>query len=39
MTQLGQGGIQVARWLEAENDPRLTGIVRILTMLSKGAYR
>lgn len=27
MTQLGQGEHQVARWLEAENDPRLTEIV------------
>ncbi len=27
LTQLGQGEQQVARWLEAENDPRLTEIV------------
>lgn len=27
MTQLGQGEHQVARWLEAENDPRSTEIV------------
>lgn len=27
MNQLGQGEQQVARWLEAENDPRLTEIV------------
>lgn len=27
LTQLGQGEEQVARWLEAENDPRLNEIV------------
>ncbi len=38
-TQLGQGEEQVARWLEAENDPRLNEIVSHLNhVVEEGAY-
>ncbi|MEA7586056.1 hypothetical protein ONO39_27165, partial [Salmonella enterica subsp. enterica serovar Anatum] len=36
LTQLGQGEQQVARWLEAENDPRLTEIVTHLNHVVEG---
>ncbi|MBW9794609.1 formate hydrogenlyase, partial [Escherichia coli] len=33
LTPLGQGEEQVARWLEAENDPRLNEFVRLMSLV------